>query len=33
MCLILIGLLLKKENRRATNDVMTKQEVKWTPNN
>ena len=31
--LILIGLLLKKENGRVTNDVMTQQEVKCTPNN
>ena len=31
--LILIGLLLKRENDRATNDVMTQQEVKCTPNN
>ena len=31
--LILIGLLLKRENGHATNDVMTQQEVKCTPNN
>ena len=31
--LILIGLLLKKENGRVTNDVMTQQEVKCTHNN
>ena len=31
--LILISLLLKRENGRATNDVMTQQEVKCTPNN
>ena len=31
--LILIGLLLKRENGCATNDVMTQQEVKFTPNN
>src|SRR5713101_2953190 len=31
--LILIGLLLKRENDRATNDVMMQQEVKCTPNN
>ena len=31
--LILIGLLLKRENGRATNDVMMQQEVKCTPNN
>ena len=31
--LILIGLLLERENGRATNDVMTQQEVKCTPNN
>ena len=31
--LILIGLLLKWENGHATNDVMTQQEVKCTPNN
>ena len=31
--LILIGLLLKMENGRATNDFMTQQEVKCTPNN
>ena len=31
--LILIGLLLKRENGHATNDVMTQLEVKCTPNN
>ena len=31
--LILIGLLLKRENGHATNDFMTQQEVKCTPNN
>ena len=31
--MILIGLLLKSENGHATNDVMTQQEVKCTPNN
>ena len=31
--LILIGLLLKMENSRSTNDVVTQQEVKFTPNN
>ena len=31
--LILIGLLLKRENDCATNGVMTQQEVKCTPNN
>ena len=31
--LILIGLLLKRVNDRATNGVMTQQEVKCTPNN
>ena len=31
--LILIGLLLKRVNDRATNCVMTQQEVKCTPNN
>ena len=31
--LILIGLLLKMANGHATNDVMTQQEVKCTPNN
>ena len=31
--LILIVLLLKRENGRATNDVTTQQEVKCTPNN
>ena len=31
--LILIDLLLKRENGHATNDVMTQQEVKCTPNN
>ena len=31
--LILIGLLLKRENGCATNDVMMQQEVKCTPNN
>ena len=31
--LILIGLLLKTANGRATNDVMMQQEVKCTPNN
>ena len=31
--LILIGLLLKRANERATNGVMTQQEVKCTPNN
>ena len=30
---ILIVLLLKRENGRATNDVMMQQEVKCTPNN
>ena len=30
---ILIGLLLKRENYRATNGVITQQEVKCTPNN
>ena len=30
--LILIGLLLKRANGSATNDVMTQQEVKCTPN-
>ena len=29
--LILIGLLLKRANGHATNDVMTQQEVKCTP--
>ena len=31
--MILIGLLLKRVNDRATNGVMTQQEVKCTPNN
>ena len=31
--LILIGLLLKRVNDRATNGVMMQQEVKCTPNN
>ena len=31
--LILIGLLLKRENDHATNGVMMQQEVKCTPNN
>ena len=31
--LILIGLLLKRANGLATNDVMMEQEVKCTPNN
>ena len=31
--LILISLLLKRAKDRATNDVMTQQEVKCTPNN
>ena len=31
--LILIGLLLKRANDRATNGVMMQQEVKCTPNN
>ena len=31
--LILIGLLLKRTNGHATNDVMMQQEVKCTPNN
>ena len=31
--LILIVLLLKRENGHGTNDVMTQQEVKCTPNN
>ena len=31
--LILIDLLLKRENGHATNDVMTQQEVKCTPIN
>ena len=31
--MILICLLLKSANGRATNDVMTQQEVKCTPNN
>ena len=31
--LILIGLLLKRENGCASNDVMTQREVKCTPNN
>ena len=31
--LILISLLLKRENGRATSDVMMQQEVKCTPNN
>ena len=31
--LILIGLLLKRENGCATNDVLTQQEVKCTSNN
>ena len=31
--LIWIGLLFKRENDGATNDVMTQQEVKCTPNN
>ena len=31
--LILIGLLLKRENGCPTNDFMTQQEVKCTPNN
>ena len=31
--LILIGLLLKRENDHATNGVMTQKEVKCTPNN
>ena len=31
--LILIGLLLKRENDHETNGVMTQQEVKCTPNN
>ena len=31
--LILIGLLLKRASGRATNDVMTQQELKCTPNN
>ena len=31
--LILIGLLLKRENGHPTNDVMTQQKVKCTPNN
>ena len=31
--LILIGLLLKRANGHATNDVMMQQEVKCTPNN
>ena len=31
--LILISLLLKRANGRETNDVMTQQEVKCTPNN
>ena len=31
--LILIVLVLKRENGYATNDVMTQQEVKCTPNN
>ena len=30
---ILIGLLLKRANDRATNGVITQQEVKCTPNN
>ena len=30
---ILIGLLLKRENGHATNNVMMQQEVKCTPNN
>ena len=31
--LILIGLLLKRANDHANNDVMTQHEVKCTPNN
>ena len=31
--LILIGFITQRVNGRATNDVMTQQEVKCTPNN
>ena len=31
--LILIGFITKRVNGRATNDVITQQEVKCTPNN